>query len=47
MNFKGKVIEDSKIQFKYMEEWGIPNVDHTHNLVESVQEGFKNGSVSV
>lgn len=47
LNFKDKVIEDSKTQFKYMEGWNIPNSDHTHNLVAEVQEGFKNAALSV
>jgi hypothetical protein len=47
MNFKDKVIEDGKIQFKYMEEWNIPNSDHSNNLVESVQKEFKDAAISV
>jgi len=47
LNFKQKAIDDAKLQFKYMEEWGIPNSDHTHNLVESVQKEFKNASLSI
>jgi len=46
-DFKTKVIEDGKVQFKYMEDWGIPNADHTHNLVADVQKGFKDAALSV
>jgi len=47
LDFKQKVIEDSNIQFKQLEEWKIPNSDHTHNLVADVQKGFKDAALSV